>query len=254
MTGSGPGDAITLEDVERAAAARKTAAPSPTPADRYREMRRSIAQAMTRSKREIPHYYLYEEVALGRALDWLRAQNETRPVTQRLLIAALYIKAVGLAAVKYPELNGFFIDGEHHPSSRVHVGVAISLRQGGLIAPAIHDVERKSLDEVMCDLTDLVQRARAGSSRSSELSDPTITLTNLGEQSVTALFPLINPPQVAIVGVGKIADRPWVIDAQLGIYPLATFSLAADHRVSDGQRGAGFLSEIRDLLQAPERL
>jgi pyruvate dehydrogenase E2 component (dihydrolipoamide acetyltransferase) len=245
--GTGPSGSVTEQDVERAAAA--VAAP-----DRQAEMRRAIAAAMSRSKREIPHYYLAETVPLSAASAWLLEHNANRPVTERLLMAALQLKAVALACRKYPEMNGFWRDGAYAASAAIHPGVAISLRSGGLIAPALHDAADKPLDELMRNLTDLVQRARAGSLRSSELSDPTITVTNLGDQGVESVFGVIYPPQVALVGFGRIAQRPWVEAGSLVIRPAVCASLSADHRVSDGHRGALFLAEIRELLQHPERL
>jgi pyruvate dehydrogenase E2 component (dihydrolipoamide acetyltransferase) len=166
----------------------------------------------------------------------------------------LQLKAVARALAKAPELNGFWIDGAFKPSASVHVGVAISIRQGGLIAPAIHDVERKGVDELMRDFTDLVARARAGSLRSSEMSDPSITVTNLGESGVESVLGVIYPPQVALVGFGRIDERPWVEDGAVKAVPVAMASLAADHRASDGIRGARFLAELRERLQHPEDL
>ena len=106
----------------------------------------------------------------------------------------------------------------------------------------------------MLGLTDLVKRARAGSLKSSEMSDPTITVTNLGEQGVAAVYGVIYPPQVALAGFGRIVEQPWVENGALTVMPVVTASLAADHRVSDGHRGALFLAELRDLLQQPESL
>jgi len=134
------------------------------------------------------------------------------------------------------------------------VGVAISLRQGGLVAPAIHDAGRKRLATLMRELGDLVKRARAGTLRSSEISDPTITVTNLGDQGVEAVFGVIYPPQVALVGFGRIAERPWVENGALRVMPVVSVSLSADHRVSDGHRGALFLAELGRLLQEPAAL
>jgi pyruvate dehydrogenase E2 component (dihydrolipoamide acetyltransferase) len=219
-------------------------------------MRQAIAAAMGRSKREIPHYYLAEPVPMRRALDWLRDANVRRPVTERLLPAVLPIKAVALALRDFPELNGVLEGGVFRPSSAVHVGVAISLRAGGLIAPALHDVAGKPLELLMRELADLVRRCRAGGLRSSELSDPTVTVTNLGDQGVEAVFGVIYPPQVALVGFGRVAERPWV-DGDGGsvvAMPALTATLCADHRVSDGHRGALFLARLRDLLQRPEAL
>ncbi len=262
IAGTGADAAVTLEDVERAAAAAAapaaapagTPAGAPAPTDRSAEMRRAIAAAMSRSKREIPHYYLAEPVPMRRALDWLRAANEQRPVTARLLPAVLLLKAVALAVRGFPEMNGVHVDGVFRPSEAVHLGVAISLRQGGLIAPALHDAGTRTLDELMRDLTDLVKRARSGSLRSSEMSDPTLTVTNLGDQGVDAVVGVIYPPQVALVGFGRIGERPWVEDGRVIAMPALTASLSADHRVSDGHRGALFLARLRDLLQQPESL
>jgi pyruvate dehydrogenase E2 component (dihydrolipoamide acetyltransferase) len=249
VAGTGPHGAVTIEDVEKAAGRA-----APTPADRYAEMRKAIAAAMSRSKREIPHYYLSETIPMQLAADWLARENEKRPVTERLLMGALQLKAVALALAKTPELNGFWRDGAFQPASGVHIGVAISIRQGGLIAPAIHDVDKKSLPELMRALSDLVSRARAGSLRSSEMSDPTITVTNLGDQGVEAVFGVIYPPQVALVGFGRLETRPWAGNGALLAVPLVTASLSGDHRASDGIRGARFLAGLRERLQHPEEL
>ncbi|MGY4710917.1 dihydrolipoamide acetyltransferase family protein [Mycolicibacterium sp. CBM1] len=268
LTGSGPQGAITLHDVEHAAAAAHHETPKPTPAPklaasaepmsaaqkaraRGEAMRASIAAAMSRSKREIPHYYLADEIILDTALAWLTEQNAGVPITERMLPAVLQLKAVALAAQRFTEFNGFWHDDGFEPSEQIHVGVAISLRGGGLVAPAIHDVNEKKLDELMRNLTDLVARARAGSLRSSEMSDPTITLTNLGEKGVDAVFGVIYPPQVAIVGFGKPAQRVVVVDGGIRVATTVQSSLAADHRASDGARGALFLAEINRLLQQP---
>jgi pyruvate dehydrogenase E2 component (dihydrolipoamide acetyltransferase) len=249
LRGSGPEGALTIEDVERSAGAAK-----PAPADRAGEMRRAIAAAMSRSKREIPHYYLSQTIPMRRAVQWLQRENARRPIAERILMAALQLKAVALACKAYPEMNGHYGPAGFRPATGVHVGVAIALRAGGLIAPAIHAVADRPLAEVMKALADLVQRSRAGSLRASELSDPTITVTNLGDQGVEAVFGVIYPPQVALVGFGRVAERASIEDGALVAAPAATASLSADHRASDGHRGALFLGEIARLLQEPERL
>lgn len=267
VTGTGAQGAVTLDDVEQAAAialaAVAAAAPAsllaPTrvtgaPVDRNAEMRRAIAAAMTRSKREIPHYYLCETIPMRKALDWMRGVNAKRPVTERILPAALLLKAVALATRDFPEMNGLYIDGAYRPSPVAHIGVAISLRKGGLIAPALHDVGGRELDTVMLELADLVRRCRGGSLRSSEMSDPTITVTNLGDQGVQQVFGVIYPPQVALVGFGRIAEQPWVEGGKAVVMPVVSANLSADHRVSDGHRGALFLARLAALLQQPETL
>jgi pyruvate dehydrogenase E2 component (dihydrolipoamide acetyltransferase) len=260
IQGTGRGGAITREDIERAvsqpAAAPTPPAPAPTPpaADRAGRMRQAIAAAMSRSKREIPHYYLSTTIDLHAAQTWLTQENEKLPVTERLLMGVLLLKAVALALREVPELNSVW-DGERAvPSQSIHVGVVISLRQGGLVAPALHHTDRLSLGELMEQFRDLISRARAGGLRSSELSDPTISVTSLGEQGVETVFPIIYPPQVAIVGFGKVVQRPWVVDGQVVIRPVVTATLSADHRVSDGHRGGLFLSAVDRLLQEPSKL
>jgi len=264
MVGTGRGGAITLEDVERAAAQPPAPAATATPTAPAEPagpslaglspMRRAIANAMARSKHEIPHYYLAATIDMTAALDWLEAENEKRPVTGRLLYAALLIKAVAKALAKTPELNGVWTRDGYHPSDDVHVGMAISLREGGLIAPALRDADKKDIAALMADFRDLVKRARAGGLRSSELSDPTITVTSLGEQGIETVFPIIYPPQVAIVGFGSVVERPWAVDGKIVSRRVITASLAADHRVSDGHRGGLFLAAMDRLLQEPEAL
>jgi pyruvate dehydrogenase E2 component (dihydrolipoamide acetyltransferase) len=251
VTGTGPGGVVRLEDVERAASRPAVSARSRLDPSR---MRQTIAAAMARAKREIPHYYLAHTVDMHRALAWLTGENARRPVTERLLPNVLLLKAVALAVRQVPELNGAWRGDRAEPSARVHLGVAISLRGGGLVAPAVHDADLMPIGELMRALRDLVQRARTGGLRSSELSDPTITLTSLGEQGVETVFGIIYPPQFAIVGFGRITERPWVVDGAVVARPLVTAALSADHRVSDGHRGGLFLAAVERLLQAPEQL
>ena len=255
VTGSGPAGAIIHADVERrlggaVAQAEKKRAPGLD----LDAMRTAIAAAMARSKREIPHYYLEHQVDVTPCEQWLTQKNATRPPDQRLLLGALMIRSVALAARRFPAFNGFYRDGKFEPSRAVHVGVAIAIRGGGLTAPALHDADQIPLDELMTRMRDLVQRTRAGRIRGSELSDPTITVTSLGERGVDTLYGIIYPPQVAIAGFGKIATRPWVIDGAIGPRSVVSITLSADHRVSDGHAGALFLAEIGRLLQEPDKL
>jgi pyruvate dehydrogenase E2 component (dihydrolipoamide acetyltransferase) len=253
---SGPGGVIVLADVEATAvrgparpAAQKTLAGAS-----LEQMRSAIAAAMSRSKREIPHYYLANTIDIGAASDWVARTNAERTPDRRLLLGTLFIKATALAARAFPEVNGFFENGAFRASAAIHAGVAVSIRGGGLVAPAIHDTADLALDELMAKMRDLVARVRAGRFRSSEIADPTITVSSLGERGVEALWGVIYPPQVAIVGFGKVVQRPWAIGDALAVRQVVTTTLAADHRVSDGHRGALFLAKIGDLLQEPEAL
>jgi pyruvate dehydrogenase E2 component (dihydrolipoamide acetyltransferase) len=184
----------------------------------------------------------------------METRNEQRPATARLLPVALLLKATARAAREVPEMNGHFVDGKFAPAPAVHVGVAIALRQGGLIAPALHDADQLELDVLMGQLRDLVDRARSLALRASEMADPTITVTSLGEHGVDAVFGVIYPPQVALVGFGTVLERPWARDGLVGSHRTVTATLAADHRASDGHRGARFLSTIDRLLQEPDQL
>lgn len=216
--------------------------------------REAIARLMTRSKQEIPHYYLTTTVDLGAALDWLTQQNRSLPVADRLVPAALLLKATARAAEEHPELNGYWTESAFQPAAAVHLGVAISLRGGGLVAPAIHDAAALPVQDLMARLRDLVARARAGRLRRTELTDATITVTNLGDQGVESVYGVIYPPQVALVGIGRVVRRPWAVDGLLGVRPCVTVTLAADHRATDGFTGGRFLATIDRLLQTPEEL
>lgn len=250
ITGTGPGGAITLQDIDAAAAA---AAPA-KPASRREQVMASMGAAMARSKREIPHYYLASAIDMGAAQTWLRAQNEQRSVTSRLIMPALLYKAVALALREAPELNGTFVQGAFRPGPAIHLGIAVSLRGGGTIAPVLRDADHQTLDELMAELSELVRGARAGTLRSSQMSDATITITNLGEGGADEVFGVIHPPQVALVGFGAVVDRPWVVDGQLCVRPIVSATLSADHRASDGRRGARFLDLLAARLARPETL
>jgi pyruvate dehydrogenase E2 component (dihydrolipoamide acetyltransferase) len=260
VKGSGPGGAIERADVEQAAVAKRIELPAAAaaPAEAQEKfqagMRRAIAAAMARSNRDIPHYYLQTRIDMTRALHWLEAENAKRSIKDRLLPAVLTLKAVAVALKDVPELNGFWTNDQHQPSDAIHVGFAISLRKGGLVTPAIHETDRKTLDELMAAMRDVIERARSGHLRASEMSDPTITVTNLGDLGVESVFGVIYPPQVALVGFGRISEQPWADNGMLGVRPVLIASLAGDHRATDGHRGAQLLDALNRHLQSPEKL
>jgi pyruvate dehydrogenase E2 component (dihydrolipoamide acetyltransferase) len=264
LHGTGIDGSVTLADVEaapRPAAGAATPVGGPAPATPRKrpgfdqgEMRKAIALAMGRSKREIPHYYLSSMIDLGRATAWLAKTNEGTAPDERLIPGALLLKASALALREMPQLNGFWDADGFRRGPGLHVGWAISLRGGGLVAPAIHDVDQKPLAELMAALRDLVARARTGGLRSSELMDPTVTVTSLGERGADSVIGVIYPPQVAIVGFGRIAERPSVWEGRVRKRQTVSVSLAGDHRASDGHLGGLLLAAIDRLLQEPERL
>jgi pyruvate dehydrogenase E2 component (dihydrolipoamide acetyltransferase) len=247
VAGTGPARAVIAADV---------AEPTPKPAAhqrRVRSGRKAVGALMERSAREIPHYYLATTVDLSAATSWLAERNAARPVAQRLLPAALFVKATALAAREVPTLNGTWVDG-FQPSSAVHVGMAVALRGGGLVAPAVRDADQLGLDDLMAALRDLVARARAGRLRSSEMSGPTITVTSLGDEGADEVYGVIYAPQVALVGFGRVAERPWAEGGMVGARPTVRVTLAGDHRASEGHEGSRFLATIDKLLREPEEL
>jgi pyruvate dehydrogenase E2 component (dihydrolipoamide acetyltransferase) len=217
-------------------------------------MRKAIGAAMARSKREIPHYYLATATSLRAPLAWLEGRNAGTAPQDRILPVTLFVKAVALAALEFPEFNGHWVDGALKPSAAVHAGLAISLRGGGLVAPAIRDAHRRSLEELGGAVTDLAQRAREGRLRSSEMTEATLTITSLGDRGVETVFGVIYPPQVAIVGFGRIVERPWAEGGEARVAPVVQITLSGDHRATDGHRGGLFLQEVAERLQRPEAL
>ncbi|MGD9974608.1 MAG: dihydrolipoamide acetyltransferase family protein [Desulfatirhabdiaceae bacterium] len=275
LEGTGPGGAICAADVKRAVSpAIKPLNQLPPASDTrtYPEkfftetprvepifgkpsaqtgMRRAIAAAMVRSKREIPHYYLQTRIDMSKTLGWLESENLNRPIRDRILPVVPLIRAVALALKDVPELNGYWIDDHHQISEAINIGFAISLRQGGLIAPAILNADEKCVEELMTDLRDLIMRTRSGGLRSSELTDATVTITSLGDLGVETVFGVIYPPQVALIGFGKTAEHPWAENGMLGVRPVLTATLSADHRATDGRRGAQFFESLNHHLQEP---
>jgi pyruvate dehydrogenase E2 component (dihydrolipoamide acetyltransferase) len=251
LKGTGPAGAVISADVPagpiQPAARRK-------PGLDLAEMRKAIAAAMARSKREIPHYYLATDIDLTAASAWLAKINAALSPERRILLGTVMVKAVALALRHAPAFNGFFRDGGFQASSAIHVGMAVALRGGGLIAPAIHNTDNLSLPELMAAMHDLIERSRLGRLRNSEITDPTITVTSLGEQGVDSVFGVIFPPQVAILGFGRPVLRPWVVGGTIEPRLVLTASLAADHRVSDGHASALLLGNIDRLLQEPDKL
>jgi len=228
--------------------------PKPGAVDFQTGMRKAIAAAMARSNRDIPHYYLQMSIDMSRPLRWLEAENQKRSIKQRLLPVVLLLKATARALSEVPALNGFWIDDQHMPQEAINIGIAIALRQGGLITPAIHNVDLKSLDDLMEALNDLIMRTRTGHLRGSEMTDATITMTSLGDMGVETVYGVIYPPQVALVGLGKVVERPWAENGMLGVRPVLTATLAGDHRATDGRTGAQFLDILNRNLQEVEKL
>lgn len=258
VAATGRDGTVRADDVLDARARTTEHAPAePAHAERpaaARGTRATIAALMSRAKREIPHYYVATTVDLHELTEWLHCTNRERSVAERIVPAAAILKATALAARRHPELNGFWVLDEFHQAEDVHLGVAVRVRDGALVAPAVHHTADLSLPELMAALRDLVKRARAGRLKRAELADPTLTVTDLGDQGVEEVIGVIYPPQVALLGVGRITEHPWAVDGMLAVRATVRLTLSGDHRATDGATGARFLNTIEQLLQHPEEL
>ena len=252
IIGTGPDGAITKEDIDASIKQSETAETEKisTPSE---AIRMAVAAAMSKSNREIPHYYLEKKIDMTKALAWLQEANKQRTVDNRLLPVVLFIKAMAKSLKEVPDLNAVWENGLLQ-KTEINIGFVVSLRNGGIIVPAIPQSDTKNANEIMAALNDLIPRARALKLRSSELSSSTITLTNLGDAGADTVFGIIYPPQVAIVGLGTITEQPFAENGMVGIRSLANVTLAGDHRATDGLTGSRFLSSLDKNLQNPEAL
>lgn len=252
LSGSFPGGGIVLADVEAAAApARSEPAKPSVPMG---EMRKAIAAAMSRAKRTIPHFYLSQRIDVQPAIDWLAAHNQDKPPADRVLLGALFVRAAVCAAEKVNVMNGHYVENAFQPCDRVHAGVAVALRGGGLVAPALIDAQQMSLTQTMAGMRDLVRRARAGRLRNTEMTEGTITISGLGETGAESMAGVIFPPQVALVCLGAPQIRPWVVDGDIVARSVVTLTLSADHRVGDGRQAAQFIAEFETRITDPQKL
>lgn len=252
LQGTGLGGAIVLVDVETAV--HKGDVPPPRERGGLSEMRKAVAAAMTRSKREIPHFYVLHTIETQSVSEWLASHNADRPPSERILLGAAFIKAAALAARSVGALNGHFADNRFAASETIHIGVAIALRGGGLVAPSLENTDLMPLQDVMSGMRDLVTRARSGRLRSTEIASATLTVSSLGEGGAEAMAGVIFPPQVALLTVGSPQVRPWVVGKKVQPREVTTFGLSADHRVCDGRQASKFLTELADKLAKPELL
>ncbi|GCC50381.1 2-oxo acid dehydrogenase subunit E2 [Chryseotalea sanaruensis] len=252
VKGTGTDGAITREDVDKVVV-EQTSPKATSTKTAGENIRAAVAAAMSKSNREIPHYYLQTKVDMSGVLNWLAQENKQRGVKDRLLPIAPLIKAVAKALVEIPDLNAWWENGLQRKSG-INIGFVVSLRTGGIIVPAIHDADKKSVGEIMQTLTDIISRVRSLKLRSSDLSDSTITITSLGDGAVETVYGVIYPPQVALVSFGGITDQPWADNGMLGVRPVLNIGLAADHRASDGNTGNLFLTLLKNLLKKPDLL
>jgi pyruvate dehydrogenase E2 component (dihydrolipoamide acetyltransferase) len=280
VRGTGPGGRITQDDVLRAAAAAAPPAvaalpvpgvvppsvPEPELAPPVAEsgeiqplsrVRRITAERMAASSQAVARVTLFLDADFTEAS---RFRQQLVPEFARLGVTklpwdALIARAAGLALAEHPAVLAQWVDGQGLRSKDgVHVGVAVALDPEGLVVPILRHVDRRSLRELSADLLGLVDRARSRRLTPAEMQDGTFTITNLGGYRVDGFTPIVNPPEAAILGVGRIADKAVVVDGQVVVRTMCTLSLSFDHRVVDGAPAAAFLARLAELLERPYAL
>lgn len=249
IEGSGEQGAITLKDAEVALTRQQR--PKGFDAE---AMRKAISATVTLSKREIPHYYLSQTLDVTALQDYLVAYNEKMDPEKRLVLVAPLLCAIAKLLPKHSKLNGLYQNGSYSKAEHVQLANAVNLRGGGLVMPVIANAELHDAETMMATLNDLVLRAKTGNLRYSELNGATVTVTSIGDRGADAIFGVIYPPQVAIIGLGRSRSEAQLSNGQIVEKKVITATLAADHRVSDGHDGARFLHQLNKRLQSPEAL
>jgi 2-oxoisovalerate dehydrogenase E2 component (dihydrolipoyl transacylase) len=261
IRGSGPRGRITHEDLDaELLGGRGEARPAATAARRDEPvkvmgLRRRIAEKMAESKRRIPHFGYVEEVDVTELEALRRHLNATHPDHPRLTLLPFLMAAVVKASAAYPQVNARYDDeaGIVTRSGAVHIGIAVQT-EAGLMVPVVRNAERRSLWDNASEIARLAAAARAGTAARDELSGSTITITSLGPLGGVSHFPVINHPEVAILGPNKIVERPVVRHGQVVVRQMMNVSSAFDHRVVDGQEAAEFIQRIKGLLEHPASL
>ena len=226
----------------------KVAAGRPSKAE---TMRRHIAELMTRSWEQIPHFHVTQRLDLATAVERLASVNEKRALADRVVPGTLLLCAAARAATKAKACNGWWRDGAFVSADDVRLGVVLSLRTGGIIVPTIAAADELSPADMMMRLAELVQRARQGRLRASDMDEATITVTSLGDRGADSVSGVIHPPQVAIVGFGAIHDEVIAVDGTPTVRTVVHASLAGDHRSIDGLTGSRYLAQLQTLLDGP---
>jgi pyruvate dehydrogenase E2 component (dihydrolipoamide acetyltransferase) len=256
IRGSGPGGRITPDDVLRAA--RQTpAAPQAVGVQPLSRIRRITAERMATSAQTAARVTLFLEADFSEAARF-RAQLQpefARLGLERLPWDAILARAAALALVEHPGVLAQWVDGQglRQPDD-VNIGVAVTLEPEGLVVPVLRNADKRSLRELSAELLGLVSKARAGRLSPGEMQGGSFSITNLGGYRIDGFTPILNPPETAILGVGRIADKPTVIDGTVVPRTMCTLSLSFDHRVVDGAPAAAFLARLAELLERPYAL
>jgi len=247
VVGTGPGGRITKEDVLRLVEEAKAVGPKVARVIPLTGYRKSSAERLARSFREAPHASVSTVVDMTEAV---RLREELKGKGVRVSYTAMVVKAVAKALREHPEVNSTYEDGVVKVWEDVNVCVAVATDEG-LTAPVVRQADKLGLRELSDAIDDLAERARAKRLEKRDVEGGTFTVTNLGMYGVETFTPVINPPQAAILAVGRIAKRPMVVGDSLEVRDTAVLTLTFDHRVLDGVPAAEFLSRVKELLEDP---
>ena len=256
VTGTGPRGRITKEDILGAASATGPGTPSTLAASAripLTGIRGRVAERMLQSWNTIPRVTLTMQVDMSGTVDFRESmlQQWQEQYGQRISLNHLISRAVAVALTRHPRLNATLVDGIVNLHDQINIGVAVNLDEG-LVVPVIQDAADKDLGQIAGESLDLAQRARADRLQLDDVADATFTITNLGSTGIDLLTPIISPPQVAILGVGRIQPRPLVVENELAVRSTAHLCLVFDHRALDGVPAGEFLQELQGLFAAPE--
>ncbi len=250
LQGSGPGGAVLAADIAAAKLAAASSAPAAARAGTQGvgNVWRIMAERMTASWTTAPHFYLVREVNVSRLVSWL---DKVRKQTgAHVTYTDLLVKLVAAAISQHPSVNASWKDGAIVRNADINIGLAVAI-DAGLVVPVLHRADTLSLAELAARREDLVSRAQAGKLRPADIQGGGFTISNLGMFGVDAFNAIVNPPQAAILAVGRIADRVVAAGGQPAVQPTMVLTLSCDHRALDGARGAQFLGALAELIEEP---
>ena len=251
LRGSGPGGAVLADDVPAAARPAATPARSAPPreaAPGVGTVWRIMAERMTASWTTAPHFYLVREVNVSRLAAWL--EQARKQTGAHVTYTDLLVKLVAAALSRHPRANASWRDGAIAQNADINIGLAVAI-DDGLVVPVIHRADSLRLPEIAARRADVVGRAQAGKLRPADIQGGGFTISNLGMFGVDAFSAIVNPPQAAILAVGRIADRVVALNGQPAVQPTMVLTLSCDHRALDGARAAQFLGTLADLVEEP---
>ena len=248
VRGSGPGGAVLAGDVTAAKAPATTVATAGAAAQGVSNIWRIMAERMTSSWTTAPHFYLVREVNVSRLVSWL--QQARKQTGAHVTYTDLLVRLVAAAIARNPAVNGSWKDGTIVRNADINIGLAVALADG-LVVPVLHRADALSLADLATRREDLVSRAQAGTLRPADIQGGGFTISNLGMFGIDAFNAIVNPPQAAILAVGRIADRVVALNGQPAVQPTMVLTLSCDHRALDGARGAQFLGGLADLIEEP---